>query len=80
MPNRQQPAAAFGPSGHLNLLAPATFGRLFVAPHIAEFQRQYPELRITLDLSDRVFDQVREQIDCAIRISDMEDSSLVAVR
>ena len=68
------------PSGHLNLLAPATFGRLFVAPHIAEFQRQYPELRITLDLSDRVFDQAREQIDCAIRISDMEDSSLVAVR
>lgn len=67
-------------SGHLHLKAPSTYGRLFVAPHIAEFQRQYPDLRITLDLSDRMADLKRERIDCAIRISEMEDSSMVAVR
>ena len=67
-------------SGHLHLTAPATYGRLFVAPHIAEFQRQHPDLRITLDLSDRMADLKRERIDCAIRISEMQDSSMVAVR
>jgi DNA-binding transcriptional LysR family regulator len=67
-------------SGHLNLLAPATFARRYIAPHIAEFQREHPGLRISLDLSDRVVDLARERIDCAIRISEMEDSSMVAVR
>lgn len=67
-------------SGHLHLLAPATYGRLFVAPHIAEFQRKHPDIRISLDLSERVVDLAREGIDCAIRISEMEDSSMVAVR
>lgn len=67
-------------SGHLHLLAPATFARRYIAPHIPDFQREHPDLRISLDLSDRVVDLVRERIDCAIRISEMEDSSLVAVR
>lgn len=67
-------------TGSLHILAPATFGRLFVAPHVADFQKLHPELRITLDLSERVVDLAREGIDCAIRISEMEDSSMVAVR
>lgn len=67
-------------TGHLHLLAPATFGRLYVAPHIASFQKIHPNLRISLDLSERVVDLAREGIDCAIRISEMEDSSMVAVR
>ena len=67
-------------SGHLHLLAPATFGRLFVAPHLAEFRRLHPGIRISLDLSDRVADLTSERIDCAIRISELKDSSLVAVR
>ena len=66
--------------GHLHLLAPATYGRRFVAPHIADFQRQHPDVRITLDLSDRPVDLVRERVDCAIRIAGLEDSSMVAVR
>jgi DNA-binding transcriptional LysR family regulator len=67
-------------TGHLHLLAPATFARRYIAPHIAEFQQAHPDLRITLDLSDRVVDLARERIDCAIRISELEDSSMVAVR
>jgi DNA-binding transcriptional LysR family regulator len=35
---------------------------------------------VTLDLSDRLIDLQRERIDCAIRISDLADSSLVAMR
>ncbi|GHD65436.1 LysR family transcriptional regulator [Jeongeupia chitinilytica] len=66
--------------GHLRISAPAGFGRRHVAPHIATFQRLHPELRVTLDLSDRLVDLAGERIDCAIRISELADSSLVAVR
>jgi DNA-binding transcriptional LysR family regulator len=67
-------------SGHLRLMAPPAYGRFFVAPHIADFQRQNPDVRVTLELSDRQVDLARERIDCAIRITALEDSSLVAIR
>ncbi|GAB7127395.1 LysR family transcriptional regulator [Silvimonas sp. JCM 19000] len=66
--------------GHLRISAPAGFGRKHVAPHLARFQQQHPELTVTLDLSDRLVDLSSERVDCAIRISDLADSSLVAVR
>ncbi|BCL76229.1 LysR family transcriptional regulator [Jeongeupia sp. HS-3] len=66
--------------GHLRVSAPAGFGRRHVAPHIATFQRAHPELKVTLDLSDRLVDLLGERVDCAIRISELADSSLVAVR
>lgn len=66
--------------GHLRISAPAGFGRRHVAPHVANFQQQHPDIRVTLDLSDRLTDLAREKVDCAIRISDLADSSLVAIR
>lgn len=66
--------------GHLRLSAPAGFGRKHVAPHVASFQQQHPDIKVTLDLSDRLVDLQRERIDCAIRISELADSSLVAIR
>ena len=60
--------------------APAGFGRKHVAPHIAGFQLRHPDVKVTLDLSDRLVDLQRDRIDCAIRISDLADSSLVAIR
>ncbi|KUM05657.1 LysR family transcriptional regulator [Chromobacterium subtsugae] len=66
--------------GHLRLSAPAGFGRRHVAPHVADFQRLHPEVKVTLDLSDRLVDLQRDRIDCAIRISDLADSGLVAIR
>jgi DNA-binding transcriptional LysR family regulator len=68
------------PRGHLRISAPAGFGRRHVAPHAAAFQQANPGIKVTLDLSDRIVDLLREPIDCAIRISDLSDSSLVAVR
>ncbi|WP_028535565.1 LysR family transcriptional regulator [Paludibacterium yongneupense] len=66
--------------GHLRLTAPAGFGRRHVAPHVAAFQQAHPDLRVTLDLSDRLVDLLREPVDCAIRISELADSGLVAIR
>ncbi|RJX32042.1 MAG: LysR family transcriptional regulator [Oxalobacter sp.] len=67
-------------SGHLHVIAPPGFGRRHVAPHFGDFQREHPDLHISLDLSDRVVDLAKERIDCAIRVSELEDSSMVAMR
>ena len=67
-------------SGHLRLTAPAGFGRRHVAPLIPRFVDLHPEVSISLDLSDRVVDLVNEGFDCAVRVGDLADSSLVSVR
>lgn len=65
-------------SGHLNLSAPAGFGRLHVAPIVADFMEDNPDIHVTLDLSDRLVDLINENVDCAVRIGEMADSSLVS--
>ena len=67
-------------SGHLRISAPAGFGRRHVAPLVREFLDAHPEVSCTLDLCDRLVDLVNEGIDCAIRIGELGDSSLVSVR
>jgi len=67
-------------SGHLRISAPAGFGRAHVAPLLQAFLDANPEVRCTLDLTDRVVDLVNEGIDCAIRIGELTDSSLVSLR
>ncbi|MBI4741980.1 MAG: LysR family transcriptional regulator [Betaproteobacteria bacterium] len=65
-------------SGHLKVSAPAGFGRRHVAPQVASFMRDNPEVTVTLDLTDRLVDLLNEGIDCAVRIGAMADSSLVS--
>jgi DNA-binding transcriptional LysR family regulator len=67
-------------SGHLRVTAPAGFGRRHVAPLVPAFVAQHPEVSLSLNLSDRVVDIVNEGFDCAVRVGDMPDSSLVSVR
>jgi DNA-binding transcriptional LysR family regulator len=67
-------------SGHLRLTAPAGFGRRHVAPLVPKFRDQHGEVTISLNLSDRVVDIAAEGFDCAVRVGDLPDSSLVSVR
>jgi DNA-binding transcriptional LysR family regulator len=67
-------------SGHLRITAPAGFGRRHVAPLVPAFTQAHPDVSLSLNLSDRVVDIVNEGVDCAIRVGDMPDSSLVSVR
>jgi DNA-binding transcriptional LysR family regulator len=68
------------PRGMLRVTAPTYFGVTVLAPHIQAFLAQVPEVTLDLDLSDRLVDIVKERFDLAIRISSMQDSSLVATR
>ncbi|MBX3637847.1 MAG: LysR family transcriptional regulator [Rubrivivax sp.] len=67
-------------SGHLRITAPAGFGRRHVAPLVPGFVAAHPEVSVSLNLSDRVVDIVNEGFDCAVRVGDLPDSSLVSVR
>jgi DNA-binding transcriptional LysR family regulator len=67
-------------SGHLRITAPAGFGRRHVAPLVPSFLAEHQDVSLSLNLSDRVVDIVNEGFDCAVRVGDMPDSSLVSVR
>jgi DNA-binding transcriptional LysR family regulator len=67
-------------SGHLRITAPAGFGRRHVAPLVPRFLGLHPDVSMSLNLSDRVVDIVNEGFDCAVRVGDLPDSSLVSVR
>lgn len=67
-----------GPRGKLRINAPVTFGSLLLAPALAHFLEQYPEVQAELTLNDRVVDLVEERVDVAIRIGTLADSGLVA--
>jgi DNA-binding transcriptional LysR family regulator len=67
-------------SGHLRITAPAGFGRRHVAPLVPQFRALHQDVTLSLNLSDRVIDIAGEGFDCAVRVGDMPDSSLVSVR
>ncbi|UXH78112.1 LysR family transcriptional regulator [Roseateles amylovorans] len=67
-------------SGHLRITAPAGFGRRHVAPLVPLFLARHPDVSVSLNLSDRVVDIVNEGFDCAVRVGDLSDSSLISMR
>lgn len=66
------------PAGRLTITAPVLFGHMYVAPAITRFMQRYEQMRCTVLLHDRSVDLLEEGIDVGIRISQLEDSSLVA--
>lgn len=71
-------AGASAPAGHLQVTAPVLFGQMYVAPAVTRFVQQYPGMRCTMLLLDRVANLLEEGLDVGVRIGRLEDSSLVA--
>jgi DNA-binding transcriptional LysR family regulator len=68
------------PRGDLVVTAPTMFGRLHVLPVITNFLKAFPEVSIELMLTDRVTHFLDDQVDVALRLGDLPDSSLIATR
>ncbi|MCE9687917.1 LysR family transcriptional regulator [Shewanella sp. AS16] len=68
------------PKGLLRVTVPMVFGRRHIAPVIPEFLRRYPGIRLQLAMDDGQTDLIAEGLDLAVRIGELEDSSLVAKR
>ncbi len=65
-------------NGTLRVTAPTAFSRMHIAPHLASFMRLHPDLTIEMHLTDAIVDIVAEGMDLAIRVAELNDSSLVA--
>jgi DNA-binding transcriptional LysR family regulator len=63
--------------GVLRVSAPANFGRLRVAPLLPEFLSANPEVQVDLRLTNRYVDLIAENIDVAVRLGVLKDSSLL---
>jgi DNA-binding transcriptional LysR family regulator len=68
------------PKGDLVVTAPMVFGRLHVVPLVVEFLKAYPGINVQLVLTDRMMSLLQEQVDLAFRVSNLPDSSLIALR
>lgn len=67
-------------SGGVVVTAPELFGRLRVMPVVESFLAAYPHTQVRLLLLNRVVDLVGEGVDVAVRLADLPDSSMTAVR
>lgn len=70
--------AGAGLTGTLRISAAVTFARMHIIPHLGPFLAQYPELNVDVVLDDRTLNLVEEGIDVALRMGNMNDSSLTA--
>ncbi|MGC1236015.1 MAG: LysR family transcriptional regulator [Xanthobacteraceae bacterium] len=68
------------PRGDLTITAPIVFGRIHVLPVAIEFLKSYPDVDIRVALADRVVNLHEDDVDLAVRIGDLPDSSLIATR
>lgn len=67
-----------GLEGRLRVCAPVTFARLHITPKLGSFLEAHPKLRLELVMDDRNVDLLEENVDVAIRLGDLADSSLTA--
>jgi DNA-binding transcriptional LysR family regulator len=68
------------PRGELIITAPIVFGRVHVLPIVIEFLAAYREIDVRIMLADRVANLLEDDVDLAVRIGELPDSSLVAAR
>lgn len=66
------------PKGLVRVTAAGLYAEEYVAPSIAMFNVQYPDVQVELDTSMHVVDMVEQGFDLAVRMSALADSSLVA--
>jgi DNA-binding transcriptional LysR family regulator len=68
------------PRGHLAVTAPVLFGKLYVIPGIVEYLQRYPDMEVSAVFLDRVVNLLEEGFDVGIRIGELPDSSMRAIR
>ena len=68
------------PRGHLAVTAPVLFGRMFVIPGIVDYLQRYPDMEVSAVFIDRVVNLLEEGFDVGVRIGELPDSSMRAIR
>lgn len=68
------------PKGELVVSAPMILGRVHVLPVVSDFLKAYPRINVQVLLSDRMTHLMGEEVDFAVQVSELPDSSLIATR
>ena len=68
------------PRGHLAVTAPVLFGRMFVMPGIVDYLERYPGTEVSAVFLDRIVNLLEEGLDVGVRIGELPDSSMRALR
>jgi DNA-binding transcriptional LysR family regulator len=68
------------PRGEMAVTAPWGLGHTHLLPLAVEFLEAYPDISLRLMLTDRVINMTEEEIDIAIRVGSLPDSSMIATR
>ena len=68
------------PRGRVSLTAPVAFGRMILRPVLFDLLERYPALELSTLFLDRIAHLVEEGLDVALRIAELPDSALSAVR
>lgn len=71
-------ASASHPRGQLRVTTPVAMGVRHLAPALLEFHRRYPDVRVSMSLTDRAVDIYTEQIDVAVCMGPLSDSRLMS--
>jgi DNA-binding transcriptional LysR family regulator len=69
-----------GPRGWLRFTAPYSIGITWIAPLLGEFHARHPEVRVEMLLTNEPLDIIDKEIDVALRIGNLPDSSMIARR
>jgi DNA-binding transcriptional LysR family regulator len=72
--------AAIAPQGRVRLTAPLSFGTIILAPLLARFAADYPDIGLDVQFSDRIANLVDEGFDAAIRVGTPTDAALTGRR
>jgi len=68
------------PTGNLRISMTVGFAECCILPLIPSFTAQYPEIKLSLEMTGRVVDLVEENVDIAIRTGKLRDSNLIALK
>jgi DNA-binding transcriptional LysR family regulator len=68
------------PRGELSITMPIEFGRVVGMPICAAFLAEHPQINLNIIATDRALQLLEEQVDIAIRMGNLADSSLVAIK
>jgi LysR family transcriptional regulator for bpeEF and oprC len=68
------------PRGRLRIDTLPSIGRLILIPALCEFHQRYPDIGLTIGMSDRPVDLVQDAVDCVIRAGELRGPTLVGKR
>lgn len=71
-------SASMAPRGRLRVDVPSPLARMLLIPALPAFYACYPEIQLTMGVSDRIVDIIGENVDCVVRGGEITDQSLVA--